>query len=94
MWAPDGKGDYVELKNPFYTIIVPCYNEAEVIQHFWNRLSKTLLNLAEARNGIEVIFIDDGSEDNTYEILSNLENLNEFLQVKIFKFSRNFWLEI
>lgn len=64
-----------------YSIIVPLYNEAENIEELHQRLKKTMDSLGES---YEVIFVDDGSTDKTYEIAKGLNPL------KIVKFRKNF----
>jgi len=64
--------------SPDISIIVPFYNEQENIKELYDRLTQVLkkLNLK-----YELIFIDDGSTDNTYQLLTEI-----FLKDKKFKF--------
>ncbi len=65
-------------------IIVPCYNESENIEHFYNEINK---ELAEIKNyNFTLLFVNDGSSDNTLEILKKLG-------VRYLDFSRNFGKE-
>lgn len=64
-----------------YSIIIPVYNEQDNVLELHKRLKATLDSLAES---YEIIFIDDGSSDSTYQNLTTLEN------VKIIKFRSNF----
>ena len=50
------------------SIIVPCYNEALGIKNLYTRLSPILEKLQEEYE-LEVLFIDDGSKDNTLDLL-------------------------
>ncbi|WP_031553368.1 glycosyltransferase family 2 protein [Oribacterium sp. FC2011] len=70
------------------SIIVPCYNEQEALPIFFEETNRILSSL-DYEN--EIIFINDGSRDETLEILKNLacENLN----VRFISFSRNFGKE-
>lgn len=52
------------------TVIVPCYNEEEVLPMFHHRLVASLAGLAGAW---EVIYINDGSKDGTLRILKELQ---------------------
>ncbi|MBE7707729.1 MAG: glycosyltransferase family 2 protein [Cyanobacteria bacterium SIG27] len=53
--------------HPFVSILVPCHNEHEVIE-------KTALNILNIDySDFEIILIDDRSDDNTAEIIKNLE---------------------
>lgn len=53
--------------HPFVSILVPCHNEHEVIE-------KTALNILNIDySDFEIVLIDDRSDDNTAEIIKNLE---------------------
>lgn len=67
-------------------IVIPVYNEAESIPFLYDRL-KTVINQLEYDN--EVIFVDDGSTDETSSIISNLIR-NEDNRITLIRFSRNF----
>lgn len=68
------------------SIVVPVYNETEVLEAFYQR-AKTV---AESLNSFsyEIIFVDDGSQDDSYEQMIKMANYDR--NVKIIKFSRNF----
>lgn len=72
------------------SIVVPCYNEQEVLSMFYNELIKTIKGINKEYT-YEIIFINDGSKDNTLNILKDLQTTNE--NVKIISFSRNFGKE-
>ena len=69
------------------SIVVPCYNEEESIPLFYEAIIKEFKNI-EA--DLEVIFIDDGSKDNT---LLEIKKLIKDKCVKYISFSRNFGKE-
>lgn len=71
------------------SVIVPCYNEEDIIEIFYKEL-KCVLDLI-TNYTYEIIFVNDGSKDNTINILKNirLEDKN----IKIINFSRNFGKE-
>lgn len=71
--------------NKSLTIIIPCFNEEEVLEESYRRLKKVLdgMNIQS-----EVIFINDGSTDSTICILSHLAEIDT--RVKVISFSRNF----
>ncbi len=74
------------------SIIVPAYNEQEVLEMFYKETTKVLENLNTKQNyDYEFIFIDDGSKDNTLNILKQLNKANQ--KVNIISFSRNFGKE-
>ena len=62
------------------SIILPCFNSEKFISNSYIRLKKKIkeLNLKP-----EIIFIDDGSEDKTYQSLKILKKKNK--RIKIFK---------
>lgn len=70
-------------------IIVPCYNEEEVISMFYDETTKILDKINNME--FQLIFIDDGSSDNTLDILKNLASND--CRVKYVSFSRNFGKE-
>ncbi|BDA40226.1 glycosyltransferase family 2 protein [Candidatus Atelocyanobacterium thalassae] len=67
------------------SIVIPCYNEQEVIQEAHNQLVTVLSNFNPE---FELVYVDDGSQDKTAEILRELQYDNE--QVKVIFLSRNF----
>ena len=68
------------------SIIVPCYNEEDVVRDTWKRISAVMQN--KLAHPYEILFVNDGSRDGTLEILKELANENE--HVRILSFSRNF----
>lgn len=72
------------------SLIVPCYNESEGIEKFYEETIKTIKKLVE-KYDYEMLFIDDGSSDNTLEKLKELKKKDE--NVRIISFSRNFGKE-
>ncbi|MCM3727168.1 glycosyltransferase family 2 protein [Neobacillus cucumis] len=73
------------MKNIKYSIIVPVFNEEEVIQQTYQRLI-TVMDSADAP--YELLFINDGSKDRTEEILIEIGITDA--RVKLINFSRNF----
>lgn len=69
------------------TIIVPCYNEEEVLPTFYNEIIKYF----DPKYQFNLLFIDDGSKDNTLKILKDLAKTDN--RVKYISFSRNFGKE-
>lgn len=55
-----------------YSIVIPVYNEEKNIETLHNELVNVLERLNENRNKFEIIYINDGSTDNTLHILQNL----------------------
>ena len=70
-------------------IIVPCYNEEDVLRLFYEESSKVTDNISNY--SCRYIFVDDGSRDKTLSIL--MELANEHKNVNYISFSRNFGKE-
>ncbi len=71
-------------------LIVPCFNEADVLHMFYDETSKVLEQLKDEYSA-ELVFVDDGSKDDTLKILKNFAALDS--NVKFISFSRNFGKE-
>jgi glycosyltransferase involved in cell wall biosynthesis len=70
---------------PDLSIVVPCFNEQEVLRETNRRLLDVVRRLAVS---FEIIYVDDGSKDETYRILQELQTANDHLRV--IRLSRNF----
>ncbi len=71
------------------SIVVPAYNEQDVLRAFHERLSPVLAQLSAP---VEVIYVNDGSSDDTLEVLLSLKEKDS--RVAILDLSRNFGKEI
>jgi len=67
------------------SIVVPCFNEEEVLRSTNRRLVMVLEQLSLS---FEILYVDDGSTDATPEILRELQALDE--RIRVIRFSRNF----
>jgi len=74
-------------KQVFISCVVPAHNEKELIEQF---LTDLHTKLTELSNQFEIIIIDDGSSDNTADII---KQLIKPLNLKFINFSRNFGKE-
>ncbi|OMF31795.1 glycosyltransferase [Paenibacillus sp. FSL H8-0548] len=72
-----------------YSVIVPMYNEEEVIEHTYERLKLVMDNTGEA---YELIFVNDGSKDRTVELIAMICDFDP--NVRLINFSRNFGHQI
>ena len=70
----------------FISIVIPVYNEEGNIQELYRRLKNVLEE--DLQVAYEIIFVDDGSKDESFVALRNLSLQNK--KVKVIKFSRNF----
>ena len=68
------------------SIIIPSFNEGELIFETYRRIRLVMVN--NNFDNFEILFIDDGSRDNTLDILKNIASKD--FKVKIISFSRNF----
>ncbi len=71
------------------SIIVPCYNEEKVLRAFY---SETSLEVHKLDTDYEFVFVNDGSKDDTLDILRDLANSDS--AVHYISFSRNFGKEV
>src|SRR5262249_16005561 len=72
------------------SVIAPCFNEAEVVGLFHAALRPAL----ESRPGVdfEIVFVDDGSSDDTLERLNQIAEQDP--AVRVYSLSRNFGHQI
>ena len=68
------------------SVVIPMYNEEDVVHECYERISKILKSINNYE--YEIIFVNDGSKDNTLVILEDIANIDG--NVKIIAFSRNF----
>ena len=71
-------------QKPYLSIVVPVYNEEENVRPLYEKIS-TVCNAIGLT--YEVLFVDDGSQDNTYEVLSELRETET--NISVIKFQEN-----
>ncbi len=76
-------------KNYVYSIVIPVLNEEKVLNELYKRLTKVMTDIGES---YEIIFINDGSTDNSLKIMKQLQTHDK--RIKIIDFSRNFGHQI
>lgn len=69
--ATEVPGSAPAARLPEVTVVVPCYNESEGIDHLHQKLAVARETLA-ARYTVHYLFVDDGSRDDTAERLEEL----------------------
>ena len=70
---------------PELSVVIPAFNEEPNIGPMYDRLVKALESKID---GLEIVFVDDGSKDATWECIANLAG--EDRRVKGLRFARNF----
>ena len=68
-----------------YSVVVPVFNEKEVLSELYKRITSVMDKLKEP---YEIILVNDGSNDGSLEIMKELHSQDS--RVKIINFSRNF----
>lgn len=72
------------------SVVVPCYNEEKALPLFYEELKKNIKDFS--RNvEFEIIFVNDGSKDDTLKVMKDLAKKDD--RVKYISFSRNFGKE-
>lgn len=75
-----------QLASPLISVVVPCYNEEGNIGALYQRLQEVLQRYTA--QGTEILFVDDGSKDNTWQMISALCSKDR--NVVGLRLSRNF----
>ncbi len=88
--SPKGSNGGATAGRELISMVVPVFNEAEVIPEFYRRATAALA----AIQGLdyELLFVDDGSHDSSFEQLESFAAKDE--HVRVLKFSRNFGHQI
>ena len=67
------------------SVVIPVYNNAESLHELASRLLESTFALSDI--DFEIIFIDDGSTDNSWEVIEQLSEKNK--AVKGIRFQKN-----
>ena len=73
-------------RTPLLSVIVPVFNESAVLQAFYGRATQALAAIPNL--SYELVFVDDGSKDDSYQQLAALAAADR--HVRVVRFSRNF----
>ncbi|KXU91584.1 bactoprenol glucosyl transferase [Caballeronia megalochromosomata] len=76
-------------KSPLLSLVVPCYNEREVLPEFMQQVVPVLQGMSSM--DYEVVFVNDGSRDGTLELLIGIARDHE--RIRVVDLSRNFGKE-
>jgi len=74
-----------ETGKVMFSVVVPLYNEEESLKELHRRLTLVLPSLADS---FEIIFVDDGSTDNSFAVLKTIHEQDD--RVKVIRFRKNF----
>ncbi|MDR2570736.1 MAG: glycosyltransferase family 2 protein [Oscillospiraceae bacterium] len=70
---------------PIYSVVIPVFNEQEVIAEAYKRLTDVMVSMGEA---YELVFVNDGSNDRTGQMIAEL--CANDASVRLINFTRNF----
>ena len=73
------------MENPYYSLIIPVFNEKESLSELYEQLTQTLGSL---KKSYEIIFVDDGSKDGSLQKLTHFAEIDD--RVSIVSFYGNF----
>ncbi|EMK3891615.1 glycosyltransferase family 2 protein [Listeria monocytogenes] len=79
------------MEKPFLTVVVPCYNEEEVLSESVTQLTNIIEKLVMSESisdKSQIMFVDDGSKDRTWELIQQYSESNK--HVSGLKLSRNY----
>lgn len=79
----------MKSNNKKISFVIPCYNEEGNVKVLYEAIKEAYKN---RKYNIELIFVNDGSKDNTLKELKEIEKICEYT-IKIISFSRNFGKE-
>jgi glycosyltransferase involved in cell wall biosynthesis len=88
--AVDPAGSALDSGRRLLSVVIPCYNEEEVIEATMTRLKAFCADLRGL--DVELIFVDDGSRDRTRELLKSF--VVDDCRMKVIGLSRNFGHQI
>ena len=74
----------MEKNSPEVSVVVPLLNEQDNINPLYEQITQTLTE----KYNYEIIFVDDGSSDNSFTILSELQKAD--YKVRVIRFRKNF----
>ena len=76
------------MKNMDISVVIPVLNEEENLKPLCSRLTKVLSSLKPPEADYEILFVDDGSTDSSFQILKDL--VKEDSHVRVIRLTRNF----
>lgn len=80
------KEDQELMSKPYLSVVIPVYNESGNLEQLYQRL---IVVLDESNKSYEIIFINDGSQDNSHDCLNELQKRRP-QQIRVIHFNGNF----
>lgn len=74
------------MGTPYLSVVIPVFNEQESLETLYHRLAETLDNLGFS---FEILFVDDGSKDNSKKMLVDFYKQRPH-QIRVIEFNRNY----
>lgn len=74
-----------ENEQPEISVLIPLYNEEESLTELHQKLTDVCSKL---KKSYEIVFIDDGSSDNSYQVLENIYRIDR--NIRIHQFRKNY----
>lgn len=72
------------IENPYLSLVIPCYNEEEIVPTLLKRVDSALAPLGKP---FEVVLIDDGSTDRTPQLLA--EGMKQYPWLRVLRMAKN-----
>ena len=77
------------MKKYDYSIVIPVFQNERTLNDLYKEIKKTIIFQNIKLNG-EIIFVDDGSTDQSYKKLIEIKNLDDNINCTVIKLTRNF----
>jgi glycosyltransferase involved in cell wall biosynthesis len=74
--------------NLYLSVVIPLFNEEDSLPELILLLEDEIKQIPQARNSYEILLIDDGSTDNSFEVIKSLKQRNHF--IRAYRFRRNY----
>ncbi len=78
-----------DKRNVYFSVVIPVYNEKDSLPELAIHLDRELKKIPNVtENNYEIIFVDDGSTDNSFEVIKTIKRRNP--RVRGYRFRRNY----
>jgi glycosyltransferase involved in cell wall biosynthesis len=79
------KSNNLKTENPELSILIPLFNEEESLLELYHKITDVLQNY---QRSYEIVFIDDGSTDRSFEVLQQLHRQDQ--RIRVYQFRKNY----